>query len=428
MGVKTQPRRPGAAAEDITPLNESQKAAVLRALEDIRTSKAFRASKRCKQFLSYLVERTLEGQTELLKERTLGVELCNRLPTYMTGEDPVVRVEAGEVRRRLLQFYTAEAQSPEVRIEIPVGSYIPEFRWGQPAAPAPTSIKAGLPTGVASYLLTILLTVMVMTGIFTLILRHKSANPASVLDDFWAPLFRTPQPVLICVQTPVVYLPSNDLYDRYKRLHPGAYQTEGERSAVPLGFDPNEQVPWKDMIPHVGWYVNREDAFVAAQMLSLLDRIGKPSQIKGLDGLSIRDLRNSPAVLIGAFNNRWTMELGGKLPFFFQEGEHQVIREQAPPGRVWYPHFGENGKLTRDFAIVSRLINSSTGQDLFVAAGIEGQGTEAAGEILSHPDYLSNVLHSAPPGWQKMNFQAVLQTDVTDGVAGPPQVVATRFW
>jgi hypothetical protein len=427
MASKAQPSRSG-APEQPPPLNESQKAAVLRALDEIRSSKAFRTRKRCQQFLSYIVERTLEGQGELLKERTLGVELYQRMPTYLTGEDSVVRVEAGEVRRRLAQYYTTEAPSPEVRIEIPLGSYTPEFHWNHSETHPLVTKKAGFLATVGSHLLTNSLTALVLIGVFALILNHKPVHQASVVDQFWAPLLKSPQPVLICVPSPVIYLPSSNLYDRYKRTHPGTYQTLMERWAVPLDLDPNEKVPWKDVVPHANWYVLKEDSIVAAQMLSLFDRMGKPSQVKDLEGLAIRDLRNAPAVLIGAFNNRWTLELAGNLPFFFDEREHQLIREHAPPGRVWNPHFGENGKMTRDYGLVSRLINSSTGQALFVAAGIEAQGTEAAGEFLSHPDYLSNGLRSAPPGWQKMNFQAVLQTDVTDGVAGPPQVVATRFW
>jgi len=116
-------------------LNEDQRAAVLHQLETILNSHVFRSSERCKQFLSYVVKHTLEGHDEHLKERTIGVELFHRPPMYATGEDPVVRVKATEVRRRLAQYYLEESHAPEVRIEIPVGSYIPEFHCGSTAAP-----------------------------------------------------------------------------------------------------------------------------------------------------------------------------------------------------------------------------------------------------------------------------------------------------
>jgi hypothetical protein len=428
MGVKAHPGRSEASFEPIPPVNESQKAAVLRALDDIRNSKAFRTSKRCKQFLSYIVERTLEGQGDLLKERTLGVELFRRLPTYSTGDDPVVRVEAGEVRRRLKQYYTAEAQSPEVRIEIPVGSYVPGLYWDPSGADAAAAKNPRLRVTAKPLLLVIATTALVVMGVCAIIFAgHKRVQPASVVEGFWAPLLKTPQPVLICLPSPVVYQPSTELYERYTKTHPGTYQTPGERWAAPLNLDPNEQVPWKDMRPYANTYVAKEDAYVAGEMLAVFAGIGKPCQTKSLSTLSIRDLRNSPAFLIGAFSNRWTMELGANLPFYFDQGQGEFIREHGGAGRFWRSQY-VGGKLTQDYAIVTRQPDSSTGQALIVAAGIERQGTEAAGEFLSRSDYLSNGLRAAPPGWQNMNFQAVLQTDVTDGVAGPAKVVATRFW
>jgi hypothetical protein len=428
MGAKAHPSPSKPFLEHTPAQNESQRAAVLRALEDIQNSNAFRTSERCKQFLSYIVERTLEGHRELLKERTLGVDLFHRRPTYMTAEDSIVRVEAGDVRRRLMQYYATEAQSPKVRIELPVGSYIPEFHWDTLEAAAPMKKTARFPATARFRLLAITLAALGLIGLFAFILGgHKEGHPASVVDDFWAPLFRTPQPVLICIPSPVVYLPSRDLQKRHVRTHPEKYLTYAERLGG-ADLNPNDTLQWKDMIPNADLYVSKYDSYVAGQMSVIFDRIGKPSQVRSLNRISFEDLRDSPAVLIGAFSNRWTLDLAGKLLFSFDEGEVQTIREGAPPGRVWRSQLDGSGKLTRDYAIVSRLPNSSTGQAIIIAAGIEPEGTEAAGEFLSHPEYRSTGLRSAPPGWQKMNFQAVLQTDVTDGVAGPPQVVATRFW
>jgi hypothetical protein len=428
MGVKAHPSQSAAALEHIPPLNESQKAAVVRALEDIRNSKAFRPSKRCKQFLSYIVERTLEGQGELLKERTLGVEVFHRPPTYMTAEDSVVRVEAGEVRRRLGQYYTTEAQSPEVRIEIPLGSYTPEFHWGRTETRPRVTKKAGFPAALGSHLLTIFLTALVMTGVFAFVSRQKPAQPPSALDMLWAPAFWSPHPVLICLPSPVVYQPSRDLYMQTAQTRPGASQPSEGWWGGPLNLDPNALVPWKDMVPHPNMYVAVEDSYAADQILKVLVRIEKPSQVKSSAGISMRDLRYSPTVLIGAFSNRWTLDLASNLPFSFEKGEFQSIREHSPPGRFWRPQYLGDGNCSRDYAIAARLANSSTGQAVFIAAGIETAGTEAAAEFLSGPKYLNPVFRSAPPVWQHKNFEVVLQTDVTDGVAGPPQIVATRFW
>ena len=107
---------------EAAPIGEPQRAAILRELENILNSHAFRASKRSQQFLSYVVEHTLEGHGEVLKERSIGVELFQRPVDYARGEDGVVRVQAGEVRRRLAQYYHERLDSSLVRIELPVGS------------------------------------------------------------------------------------------------------------------------------------------------------------------------------------------------------------------------------------------------------------------------------------------------------------------
>ena len=80
--------------------------AILRELEEILASPHFCNSKRYPTLLRYIVENTLAGKLELLKERTLGVEVFDRPPTYDTNTDTVVRYTAGEVRKRLLLYYS----------------------------------------------------------------------------------------------------------------------------------------------------------------------------------------------------------------------------------------------------------------------------------------------------------------------------------
>jgi hypothetical protein len=105
------------------PPDGPQKEAILRELESILSSPFFRTSNRSKQFLSYVVQHTLDGSHEPLKERTIGAKLFQRPAGYSTGDDPVVRVQAGEVRRRLEQYHHAAVNHSPVRIELPVGSY-----------------------------------------------------------------------------------------------------------------------------------------------------------------------------------------------------------------------------------------------------------------------------------------------------------------
>src|SRR5215471_2833326 len=99
-------------------------------LQHILASPVFHGSKRCQQFLEYVCVKSLAGQAGALKERTVAVEVFGRPPQIDLGEDTIVRVGAREVRKRLAQYYiTPDGASAEIRIDLPSGSYAPEFRY-----------------------------------------------------------------------------------------------------------------------------------------------------------------------------------------------------------------------------------------------------------------------------------------------------------
>jgi hypothetical protein len=165
------------------------------------------------------------------------------------------------------------------------------------------------------------------------------------------------------------------------------------------------------------------------EVSSLLGRIGKPSQLRIGTNYSYADLRNSPAVVVGAFNNKWTMHITWSLRYEFLEQNGQfLIQDRTNSGQVWEEHYGKNGEVLDDSAIVARLLDSGTGQFIIVVAGIGERGTQAAGEFVSDPQLLEQGLKNLPAGWQNKNLEIVLQTTVTDLVPGPPRVVAAYDW
>src|SRR5690349_8568109 len=110
-------------------------------LERILSSHLFRNSKRYPNLLRFVVERALEGHTDHLKERTLGIEVFGRAPDYDTNLDPVVRITGVEIRKRIAQYYQEPGHGAEIRIDFPPGTYVPEFRMAPkpvvvPPAPA----------------------------------------------------------------------------------------------------------------------------------------------------------------------------------------------------------------------------------------------------------------------------------------------------
>ena len=411
---------------------------VLQELGRIVASRFFKNSHRSQQFLDYIVNCKLEGRIEDLKERTIGTEVFQRPPDYLTGEDPVVRVQAGEVRRRLEQFYQAVTEQSAVRIELTAGSYVPHFHLcSSDPVVKPEIIK--LPQlGLAAQVSrpgVLVLSVVSLSAVIALVAGvlwvkgHNNAEQISVARQFWAPALSSQQPVLICLAKPVLYRPSFELYREYSSTHPDSFNTEVERSNRVLPLDPQTKLVWSDMVPYSDYGVALGDVEAAVSISGLLGKLGKPTQVRIGDHYSYEDLHNSPSAVIGAFNNKWTMQITPGLHFrFVEEAGKYSIREDVPSGRVWTPKLNKAQQFEQDFAIVARLLDSNTGQFTIVAAGLTGGGTQAAGEFVSKPESLEKALRVLPTDWQNKNIEFVIQTNMTDSVAGPPTVAAYYTW
>src|SRR5438477_9899955 len=110
------------------PTGEGDPVEIRNQLDRILAHPRFRNSKRYPALLRYVVETALEGRADSLKERTIGIEVFGREPDYDTNLDHTVRTSAGEVRKRLAQYYVESDRDQEIRIDLPAGSYVPQFR------------------------------------------------------------------------------------------------------------------------------------------------------------------------------------------------------------------------------------------------------------------------------------------------------------
>src|SRR5580700_504954 len=109
--------------------SEEEKTEINRQLERLLGNPHFSHSRRFPSFLRFVVDHTLSGQTDLLKERTIGIEIFGRDADYDTSSDPIVRVTAAEIRKRIAQYYQEPGHENELRVSLPSGSYIPQFQW-----------------------------------------------------------------------------------------------------------------------------------------------------------------------------------------------------------------------------------------------------------------------------------------------------------
>jgi serine/threonine-protein kinase len=113
--------------------------AILAHLARVLASNAFGGAERSSVLLRFLVERTIDGDGERLKEYTVGAEALGRGAAFDPRTDPIVRAEASRLRARLERYYADEGRADDLIIELPKGTYVPTFAAREAAATAPVS-------------------------------------------------------------------------------------------------------------------------------------------------------------------------------------------------------------------------------------------------------------------------------------------------
>jgi hypothetical protein len=393
-------------------------------LQRLQASSHFKHSLRCSSFLNYVVQKTIEGCRDQLKERTIGIEAFNRSPAYDLNADPIVRAVAGEVRKRLTQYYYEPEHQDELRIELHPGSYIPEFR---PVAakvlhsagaiapePAPPIDHSASQDGTAPArfspparkrprLIALLAGFSAAAAIGCATFVTFFYPPP--LDRFWQPVLRGSSPGLICVGSLLAMAPS----------------PPSGASAASVGGHPLSSNP-----------VSIADAIAISNLQQQLSRHSRATTIQSAAETTFSDLQRGPVILVSAFNNRWTMSLTDPLRFHFLRPAADVFEiqdRQDPTHGTWAINtLTPLSRIGHDYGIVACFHDPTTDQTMIVAAGIGENGTIAASELLSNEKYFSELTRAERLPRRYQNVEAVIETQVIDGKHGPPRVVATYTW
>jgi len=394
-------------------------------LDRILASPLFRASRRCQILLRRIIELTLNTEIESLKERSLGVEVFGRPADYDTSQDPVVRATAAEIRKKLAQYYVDAGHVAETRIELPSGAYYAEFHFidlkeapevpPRTAAPVPTPARSGKRRLIGLSAATLLAAV---AGL--ILLNPNSAH--SELDELWGPLIKAPGTVLVCVGLQAAYnarsAQAQDQIQGIVRPPPGT-------AIRPLKVD--------DLVLLRDRYIALDDALCLVRMTSLLDRYRKQYRIRAEQSTSFADLRDTPAVLIGAFDNPWTLRASGQLRYTFSKDSERDIGmvhdSQQPWNTQWkLTNYWPEWDIPLDYAIVTRMVDTTTDRPVIIAAGLTQYGTIGAGEFVTKPEYFTEAARRLPNNWQKKNLQIVLSVPVVNFISGRPRILATHVW
>lgn len=381
---------------------------VLEALREILASSQFRNSKRYPALLRYVVEQTLEGNGDQIKERTVGVEVFGRAPDYDTNLDTIVRYSAGEVRKRLTLYYHQNTGSPIV-ISLSAGSYRPDFlrSVNDPqatipnhadvvvsanklqAVPAERSRRRWSAWGV---------TAAIFGALLWAFLAVSNKGRTDPLGPFWGPMLQSQEPTIISLGG-VVFSPASI-------------------KGTAVAEDTTQINP----------YLSFENGLAMGRVAALLHARGAEYRVQPSSSTTLAQIRENPTVLVGAYNNDWTQRLLNPLRFHFDAHPDEAIVDSQDPQRTWRRDNSKAYGDTPDYAIVARFHNPSTDSVVVVLAGIQRFGTDAASQFVTSPDLLADFNRKVGHNWRDKNLEVVLKVDVVNGRAGAPTLEAFDLW
>lgn len=394
-----------------TPLSPEDQSEVLRALEEVLASQYFSNSKRYPAVLRYLVEQALLGRGDEIKERTVGIEVFGRAPDYDTNLDTIVRYTAGEVRKRLaLYYHEAEAS---IQIGISARSYSAEFL--RPVDVVPTlesdekTEREPLPPRDRPQELVpentrirgrLAWSIIALSAALLLFIGIRSWNDtrSDAMRLFWGPILNQKTPTIISLGG----LP----FPQYQDHVAGVASDDGSGNP----------------------YLSFESGLAMGRIVAVLNAHGHSYRVQPATTTTITQIRESPTVLIGAYNNDWTLRLTDSLRFHFAALPEKRIVDTKDPSRSWARDPSKPFGDTADYALVARFRDPSTDSMIVVIAGLQRFGTDAASQFVTSRDLLEQFDRQVGRKWGENNVEVVLRVDAMKGRTAAPIVVASDVW
>jgi hypothetical protein len=416
-------------------LTPEQAADVQAELESLLQSEQFSSSKRCCEFLEFVVKSALARDYDNLTERVLGAELFGRPIDYETASDAIVRVRANDVRRRLAQYYAEQHVGSRARISLPSGSYIPEFHWPEPEAPpADAADGSASLTGVATAIpfvtvtarsetvwqrltkpLLIVAILLLAVNAFLILFARKPAPSGNALREFWQPLIQDHRSVVVCFGNATSFWPS-----------------ESVRQAIENGNQALLENPGR-ITETRDDSVTEGNLRAALSISSMLSGYKITNDLRWPQEVQLDDLNKSNAIFIGALNNPWSMSLNDGLRFSFRQidagsGPIWTIQDRTSPNQNWSITKAYPERSSVDYALITRIIDGERSRVVISVGGLSQFGTQAAGEFLTDEAALSTFAASVPKGWEYRNLQIVLGMTVDGRKIVNSRILATNVW
>lgn len=414
------------------PQSKAEQQRVLAQLELILASQHFSHSRRSQSIFRYIVDKSLQGQASLLKERTLGIEVFGRTPDYDTNADPIVRTTVGEIRKRIAQYYYESGNPDEIRIDVPSGTYRAHFRLptsevarrseapppqitlstqdveSSPSNPTSDTQQPAILRRRRSWKLLLLFAGVISVVLAALYLPAKT----SMIEHSWGNIISGKSPILISVG-----------------IHGAAVTGPGSKaySAFPSSSDGKE---WSAIDHMQAYSITFSEMQAFDRIVRIVDRRRLEYRVQTGSAATFADMRQGPAILVGGLNNPWTLRAQKRLRYQMagEQGVDWIFDSRNPNVKKYLVDTNQlYNTLGTDYAIVARFFDESTQQPTLIVAGLGEDGTKAASEFITNEKLLHDALADSLPSKGK-NFEVVLGTEVVNGVSGPPKVLAKEVW
>lgn len=439
-------------------------------------SKYFIHAPKKQKFLRLICDFYLNGRAGELNEYLIGREVFDRDGAYNPAADPIVRVGAHDVRKKLELYYQREGAEDEIKLDIPIGSYEPIFirtqkagtapaqldrQSSDPSTQAPSVLEAGigetalsaaalaLPENIISALNKRLRILYVLLGALLIAVslllsprfwpRQQVPGAGAANDDanpgpLWQPFMKGEEPILLVLSTPLVYrlMNAGDTEISLKNsIELPADKASDLELLVKDDFALRNSALKRRLVPTIDTYTGLGEAIGVQQVTDLLRTAGRSVAVKRSRTVTAEDMKEHHVVLFGSI---WANEWSGKLPLaegFQITGQATIKNIDPQPGeeREYRSRFDSlTGKLLEDYALVTIKPNISSPNTVMILAGLRSAGTEAAAEYVTSKNHLSDLNQRLRKlsGNNCPSFQALLKVGVENGIPTTISLIAWR--
>ncbi len=416
-------------------------------LRRILESKHFASSPKKSRFLEFVSEQAFLGNGDKLNEYLIGVEVYDRGPEFNSQKDPIVRVQAHEIRRLLKKYYEEEGKDSLIHVALPSGAYVPVF--GRNATEeAENSELATEPAASGSHRrgrlhLAFTLTLAAACLVLALLLVARGWRNGKVaqsvpavtalpedLEWFWRPFLPPAEP-------PLIVIPNHPLL---RAAHGGdSPQTLARGHQIPKADLPEfrDTIHFRELkrflfVPSVTDFTSVGETMGLVSLCQMFSNVGQQYRVQQSRLVNFEEIKGNNAILLGG-NQSWSGRVFLNVQgFHFQSGVITNTKPQPGEQSLYRPEFDPvTNQLRRDYALVLMLPNERSDKRVLLIYGIYTQGSQAAIEFLTNPERMADLRkalmelsldHKTVPTY----FQALLTTTVENAVPGNFSLVAVR--